>query len=127
MDTGPLETEFEFELPRGWADQSGAVHKGGSMRLATARDELLPLRDPRVKADPSYLTVVLLAQVVTGLGPLTADEVTPEVIETLFTTDLAYLQEFYVQLNAAGGTEILVQCPSCQERFAVDLSVRSQP
>lgn len=93
-----LATEYEFVLPRGYVDRSGEVHRTGTMRLATARDELEPLRDPTVSGpDDPRLTVLVLARVVTRLGSL--DLVTPHEIEGLFTADLAFLQDFYGVIN----------------------------
>src|SRR5437763_5720330 len=93
-----LATEYEFVLPRGYVDRSGEVHRTGTMRLATARDELEPLRDPTVSgADDPRLTVLVLARVVTRLGSL--ELVTPHEIEGLFTADLAFLQDFYGVIN----------------------------
>ncbi|MFI9269970.1 hypothetical protein ACIGXM_04540 [Kitasatospora sp. NPDC052896] len=116
----PLRTEFEFELPRGYVDPTGVVHRHGAMRLATARDELMPLIDLRVKNNPAYLTVVLLGTVVTRLGTL----VNPgaEVVEELFASDLAFLQDFYRRINAEGHTRAAVNCPSCDAAFEVDLA-----
>ena len=88
-----LRTEFPFQLPRGYVDDSGTVHRDGVMRLATARDELVPLRDDRVRENPAYLTVVLLARVVTRLGTL--GDVHAGTMENLFATDLAFLQDMY--------------------------------
>lgn len=124
-DEDPFYSELEFELPGGWVDDSGTAHTDGSMRPATARDELLPLMDPRVRADPGYLTVVVLARVVTRLGPLSGDAVTAEVMESLYAGDLAFLQELYAQLNASEDAAIQVGCPSCGHRFAVELPGRS--
>lgn len=118
----PLRTEFDFELPRGYLDASGKLHKNGTMRLATARDELLPVHDDRVKGNPAYLTVVLLARVITRLGSLEGDEVDSRVIEKLFASDLAFLQDLYRRINTEGHTRAAVTCPSCGERFAVDLA-----
>lgn len=93
-----LATEYEFVLPRGYVDARGEVHRTGTMRLATARDELEPLRDPTVSGpDDPRLTVLVLARVVTRLGSL--DLVTPHEIENLFTADLAFLQDFYGVIN----------------------------
>lgn len=93
-----LATEYAFVLPRGYVDRHGEVHRTGTMRLATARDELEPLRDPTVSgADDPRLTVLVLARVVTRLGSL--DLVTPHEIEGLFTADLAFLQDFYGVIN----------------------------
>ncbi|MFD9422607.1 MULTISPECIES: hypothetical protein [unclassified Streptomyces] len=116
----PLRTEFAFELPRGYVDDSGAVHRGGVMRLATARDELVPLRDDRVRENSAYLSVVLISRVVTRIG--TIDDIHPGIIEDLFASDLAFLQDFYRRINAEGHTRAAVTCPSCQEEFAVDLA-----
>ncbi|MDH6113638.1 hypothetical protein P3T36_005199 [Kitasatospora sp. MAP12-15] len=116
----PLRTEFEFELPRGYVDASGAVHRRGSMRLATARDELMPLIDMRVKSNPAYLTVVLLGTVITRLGTLTSPGA--GVVEELFASDLAFLQDFYRRINAEGHTRAAVTCPSCDSPFEVDLA-----
>ncbi|MFI7296787.1 hypothetical protein [Streptomyces sp. NPDC050121] len=114
-----LQTEFPFELPRGYVDEAGTVHRDGVMRLATARDELVPLRDIRVQENPAYLSVVLLGRVITRLGtlPLVHDGV----VENMFASDLAFLQDFYRQINAEGHTRASVQCPHCSEPFEVEL------
>ncbi|WP_329219322.1 hypothetical protein OG352_22670 [Streptomyces sp. NBC_01485] len=114
-----LQTEFPFELPRGYVDEAGTVHRDGVMRLATARDELVPLRDIRVQENPAYLSVVLLGRVITRLGalPLVHDGV----VENMFASDLAFLQDFYRQVNAEGHTRASVQCPHCSEPFEVEL------
>jgi hypothetical protein len=115
----PLRTEFDFTLPRGYVDAEGVVHRQGTMRLATARDELLPLYDGRVKERPEYLSVVLLARVITRLGDV---EPTDWVIEHLFASDLAFLQDLYRRINQEGHTRAAVQCPDCRHDFTVDLS-----
>ena len=115
-----LQTEFEFTLPRGYVDQNGQVHRQGRMRLATAMDEITPLRDPRVHSNQAYLVILLLARVITQLGTLAA--VTTDVIENLFAADLAYLQAFYRRINEEGQTTIPVACPQCQTKFEVDLA-----
>ncbi|MEE1768409.1 MULTISPECIES: hypothetical protein [unclassified Streptomyces] len=116
----PLRTEFTFELPRGYVDDAGVVHHTGVMRLATARDELVPLRDDRVRENSAYLSVVLIARVVTRIG--TIDDIHPGIIEDLFASDLAFLQDFYRRINAEGHTRAAVTCPACQEEFAVNLA-----
>jgi hypothetical protein len=115
----PLRTEFDFVLPRGYVDADGVVHRTGTMRLATARDELLPLYDGRVKERPEYLSVVLLARVITRLGDV---EPTDWVIEHLFASDLAFLQDLYRRINQEGHTRAALQCPACRHDFTVDLS-----
>jgi hypothetical protein len=115
-----LRTEFSFVLPRGYVDSSGVVHRDGVMRLATARDELVPLRDDRVRENPAYLTVVLLGRVVTRLGSVT--DIHAGVIENLFAADLAFLQELYRRVNQEGHTRAGVKCPECGHGFAVDLA-----
>lgn len=115
-----LRTEFGFVLPRGYVDATGAVHRRGTMRLATARDELVAQRDDRVRENPGYLTVVLIGRVVTRLGTL--DDVHGGVIESMFASDLAFLQELYRRVNQEGHTRAGVVCPHCTGEFAVDLS-----
>ena len=115
-----LRTEFAFVLPRGYVDGSGQVHRDGVMRLATARDELVPLHDDRVRENPAYLTVVLLARVITRLGRVT--DVHAGVIEGLFATDLAFLQDLYRRINTEGHTRAAVTCPACRHEFAVDVA-----
>ena len=114
-----LQTEFEFTLPRGYVDGEGNLHKKGVMRLATAMDEIAPLRDPRVKANQPYLTIILLSRVITKLGDLR--DINPGVVENLFAADLAYLQDFYRHINEEGTSTISVSCPECGEQFEVDL------
>jgi hypothetical protein len=114
-----LRTEFAFELPRGYVDESGTVHREGVMRLATARDELIPLRDVRVQENPAYLSVVLLGRVITRLG--TVAHMHDGVVENMFASDLAFLQDFYRQVNAEGHTRAGVTCPHCEQPFEVEL------
>lgn len=115
-----LRTEFAFELPVGYLDDDGQVHKQGMIRLARARDEIAPLRDPRVRDNEAYLTVLLLSRTITRLGTLPA--ITPGVIEGLFATDLAFLQDLYRRVNKEGHTRASVSCPSCNTDFTVDVA-----
>lgn len=115
-----LQTQFEFTLPRGYVDGDGTVHKRGVMRLATAMDEIAPLRDVRVAANQAYLTVILLSRVVVKLGNLT--QINTAVIENLFAADLAYLQAFYRQINEEGTTIVKRRCPQCQQEIEIDLA-----
>ncbi|AYV31030.1 hypothetical protein HET69_15900 [Streptomyces sp. CJ_13] len=114
-----LRTEFAFELPRGYVDDMGTVHREGVMRLATARDELIPLQDVRVQQNPAYLSVVLLGRVITQLG--TVAHMHDGVVENMFASDLAFLQDFYRQVNAEGHTRAGVSCPHCEQPFEVEL------
>lgn len=111
-------TEFEFVLPRGYVDKEGTVHRDGVMRLATAADEILPLKDSRVQVNSAYLVIILLSRVVTRLGSI--EVINPKVIEEMFASDLAYLQEFYNRINGNGTRALKVVCPHCQQGFEVD-------
>lgn len=112
-----MQTEFEFTLPRGYVDRAGNLHRRGRMRLSTAMDEIAPLRDPRVRQNQAYHTIILLTRVITQLGTLPA--IDTSIVEGLFTADLAFLQELYRQKNELGpDQEGLVRCPACGERFA---------
>jgi hypothetical protein len=115
-----LQQEFEFTLPKGYVDDSGKVQREGIMRLSTALDEIAPLRDMRVRNNQAYLTIAILARVVTRLGDLT--DINTEIIEKLFTADLAYLQDFYRKINSDGGSELNVTCPNCSHNFQVETS-----
>jgi hypothetical protein len=114
-----MQTTFEFVLPRGYVDADGVVHREGTMRLATARDELLPLLDPKVKEHEAFLTLLLLGRVVTRLGTL--PRVDDQVIGGLWATDLAFLQDLYRRINTEGSTMAEVSCPSCSTHFMVDV------
>jgi hypothetical protein len=115
-----LHTEFEFTLPNGFVEEDGNVHRKGLMRLATAADEILPQKDPRVQSNPAYLTVILLSRVVTKLGSL--PEVNPRVIEGLFVQDLAYLQELYRRVNGGEDLTLKTICKHCQQPVEVSIS-----
>jgi len=115
-----LRTEYPFTLPRGYVDEHGRLHRDGIMRLATARDEITTQSDQRAKQNPAYLTVLLLERTVTTLGDLAA--VDTFVIESLFASDLAFLQDLYQRVNADGHTEVAVSCPHCGTDFAVDVA-----
>lgn len=114
-----LQTEFPFTLPMGYVDPEGNLHKEGVMRLATAFDEIAPLKDPRVHNNPAYLLIILLSRVITRLGTL--EQINPKVIESLFAADLAYLQTLYRRLNDSGANRIHTQCPYCEKEFEVEL------
>jgi hypothetical protein len=113
-------TEYKFTLPRGFVDAEGKVHKEGTMRLATARDEILPLQDYRVQANRAYLVIILLSRVVTRIGTLPM--ITVDTVENLFSTDLAFLQEFYRKINEEGGApKHHVGCPKCGHEMDIDM------
>jgi len=114
-----FETEFEFTLPLGYVDPDGNLQRDGVMRRATAADEILPLRDPRVEKNEAYLVVILLSRVVTRLGSLAS--INPKVIEGLYATDLAYLQDLYNRINALEPERVTAECPQCQHTFSVEV------
>lgn len=113
-----LQTEFDFILPKGYVDQEGNLHRRGVMRLATAADEILPLKDPRVQSNPAYLVIILLSRVITSLGSL--EVINPKIIEGLFASDLNYLQEFYNRINENGTRSLKMVCPHCQQAFEAE-------
>ncbi|KEO82558.1 hypothetical protein [Tumebacillus flagellatus] len=115
-----FKTEYEFVLPRGYVDEEGTLHRRGTMRLATAADEILPMRDPRVANNPSYLSIILLARVITKLGDLPM--IDTRTIEGLFTADLAYLQTLYRQINEGEDSMVQAHCPNCEHDFHLDLA-----
>ena len=116
-----LQTEFPFVLPMGYVDPEGTLHREGTMRLATAFDEIVPLKDPRVHGNPAYLLVILLSRVVTRLGTL--QQINPKVIEGLFAADLSCLEDLYRRINQNGHGLVRAQCPQCEHQF--DLEVHS--
>jgi|SRR5579871_1997788 len=115
-----MQTEIEFTLPRGYLDAAGTLHRDGTMRLATARDEIEPLREVEVRQNGAYLTVLLLARTVTRLGTIT--EVTPALVEGLYAADFDHLQKLYERINSDGESVGVVSCPECAHRFEVDLT-----
>ena len=116
-----FKTEYRFRLPRGFVEaDTGKVHRDGVMRLATARDEIVPLQDYRVQSNRAYLVIVLLSRVITKLGDL--EHVGVDTIENLFSTDLAYLQEFYRKINEEGAPRHKVNCPGCNREIEIDMA-----
>ena len=113
-----FQTEYEFTLPMGYLDKDGTLHRQGVMRLATAADEILPLKDPRVQKNPSYLVVILLSRVVTRLEGI--QQVSPHTVENLYAADLAYLQDLYNEINQVDGARMPVTCPQCHHNFEVE-------
>ncbi len=114
-----LQTEFSFTLPHGDIDAEGTLHSEGIMRMATAMDEIAPLKDRRVLNNAGYLIVILLSRVITKLGKL--EQINPSIIEGLFAGDLAYLQEMYQRVNHNGHNRLAVTCPHCEQPFEVEL------
>jgi hypothetical protein len=115
-----LQTEFEFTLPRGYVDAHGNLHQRGTMRLATALDEVEPLRDARVRANEAYVSILLLSRVITCLGDI--KQVSPAIVEGLFSADMSYLQDLYIRINDTGPSIVETQCPTCGSRFALDMT-----
>ncbi len=115
MITEPRPTEFPFTLPHGLVNGEGITHREGTMRLATAFDEIAPLSDPRVRTNPGYLVIILLSRVITTLGSL--EFINPKTIESLFAGDLAFLQDLYQRINQNGHSRLHVNCPFCEEAF----------
>ncbi len=115
-----LRTEFDFTLPAGFVDQRGNLHRAGTMRLATALDEVEPLQDPRVKQNDAYLSILVLSRVITRLGDISP--VSPQLIEQLFSPDFAFLQDLYIRVNDLGNSLIETECPSCGSRFTLDVA-----
>jgi hypothetical protein len=114
-----IQTEYPFTLPVGYLDQEeGALSREGVMRLATAADEILPLKDPRVQANQAYLVVILLARVITRLGSI--KQINPKVIESLYAADLAYLQNLYNRINHVDEGKQRVSCPQCNHAFETE-------
>ncbi len=113
-----LQTEYEFTLPKGFVDFQGNLHRDGVMRLATAMDEITPMRDPRVKQNDAYLSIIILSRVITRLGDM--KDVNTGTMEGMFTSDLSYLQEFYRSINEGGSSIGRVACPSCKSEFEVE-------
>ena len=116
-----INKEFEFTLPRGFVDNQGNVYNKGIMRMATAADEIAPLKDPRVQQNPAYLPVLILARVVVRLGELR--EVTPRVIENLLTADMAFLKDMYRRINDVLGEPAVEEvCPQCGCHYRIPLN-----
>lgn len=112
-------TQVPFELPKGFVDENGQVHKNGVMRLANAADEIIPMNDPRVKMNPAYLSILILERVIIKLGSL--QKVDTKVIESLFTADMAYLQDLYQKINAIEPQQIDIVCPKCGHTSRIDV------
>src|SRR4051794_23673033 len=115
-----MQTEIAFTLPRGYLDAAGKVHREGTMRLATARDEIEPLREAEVRQNQAYLAVLLLSRTVTRIGDVT--QVTPDLIEGLFAADFDHLQRLYERVNSDGEAVGVVSCPECAHEFEIDLT-----
>jgi hypothetical protein len=114
-----MQTEFPFTLPRGYVDPEGTTHREGVMRLATAYDEIAPMKDPRVQANPGYLVIILMSRVITSLGGVT--HINPRVIESLYASDLAFLQDMYIRINQNGHNRVAISCPHCEGKFELEL------
>ncbi|NES96115.1 MAG: phage tail assembly protein [Desertifilum sp. SIO1I2] len=123
-DTPLPQTQFTFILPQGLLDEQGNLHRQGTMRLSTARDEIFVQKDPRVRSDADYAPLVMLSRAIVELGSLPS--VTPELLENLFIRDLAYLREFYNRINQQGNEYIPVQCPECSRQFNVELALSGE-
>lgn len=114
-----MQSEFGFTLPRGYLDEKGMLHRDGAMRIARAIDEVAPFEDKRANVNEAYLSILLLSRVIVRLG--TVSPVPPAVIERLFASDFAYLQELYLAVNEEASRFLETECPACGERFGLDL------
>lgn len=114
-----FQTEFEFVLPKGFVDKEGNIHKKGIMRLATAKDEISPLQDYRVRNNESYMIIILLSRVISKLGDL--KNIDSSTIEQLFSSDLDFLQRFYQKINSEESSDINIKCPHCENEIHIGL------
>lgn len=119
-----IETEFDFVLPKGLIDAQNNIHRHGKMRLATARDEIMVQRNPRAHDNPAYASLIMLSQVITQLGDIV--DITTELLENLFSHDLAFLREFYNRINQQGDVNIPIQCPHCSNQFKVEMALSGE-
>ena len=119
-----LQTEFPFTLPQGYVDAEGNMHKEGIMRLATAFDEIAPMKDPRVQSNPAYVVVIILSRVIIKLGDV--ENVNPKTIEGLYAGDLDYLQQMYSRINLSGRNAITTVCPHCEREFDVEVEMQGE-
>jgi hypothetical protein len=117
-------TQFEFRLPRGLVDEQGGNHQQGMMRLATAKDEIFVQKNRFAQENSAYGSLVMLSQVITQLG--SCSEITPELLENLFTLDLSYLREFYNRINQTGEATIAAKCPTCSHEFRTELALAGE-
>ena len=115
-----MTTVYEFDLPKGYMDTTGTVHKRGKMRLATAGDEIAATNDPRVMSNPAYLTIVILSKVIVELEGLPV--VVPNMVEKFFTADLAFLQDMYQRINDIEAPTMTVVCPDCGNVHKVNVN-----
>lgn len=115
-----MQTHFEFKLPRGYLDSFGKIHTDGTMRLATAGDEIRSLSHSQVQANEAYLPVILLSRVITSLGDV--NDITPQLIEDLFASDLAYLEDLYMRLNSYTNVTLEATCPHCQHSYRIQVA-----
>jgi hypothetical protein len=115
-----LQTEFTFTLPCGYVDEQGNLHRQGTMRRATALDEVEPLGDPRARANEAYVPILMLGRVITRLGTLA--QLGPAVVERLFATDFIFLQDLYARVNSSDGGLVQTRCPACGARFVLDVT-----
>jgi hypothetical protein len=115
-----MQTEIAFTLPKGYVDAAGTVHREGTMRLATARDEIEPLREVEVRSNQAYLAVLLLARTITRIGDIR--DITPDLVENLYAADFDHLQRLYERINSDGEAVGVVSCPACAQEFEVDLT-----
>ena len=115
-----MQTEIEFTFPRGYVDERGNVHREGTMRLATARDEIEPMREIEVRQNQAYLAVLLLSRTITRVGEIT--DITPALVENLYAADFDHLQRLYERINSDGEAVGVVSCPACAHEFEVDLT-----
>jgi hypothetical protein len=112
---GAIQTEFQFTLPVGY----DATQKEGTMRLVTASEETSAHKDPRVQQNPAYLIIILLSMTITKLGSL--QSITPQIIESLYSSDLTFLQELYTRINHSTTPTINVKCPKCEHSFEIEM------
>jgi hypothetical protein len=124
MSENSVQTEFEFTLPRGLVDGDSNVHRQGLMRLTTAKDEIFLQKNRLAQENPAYGMLVMLSRVIIRLGTIT--DITTDLLENLFSKDLAYLREFYNRINEQGDAYIPVQCPKCSANFQVELALAGE-
>jgi hypothetical protein len=104
--------EFEFEMPIGYLDADGRLHRTAMLRKMTGRDEAI-MADKKNRKNGARLITELLGNCLLRIGDI--DKPGQRVAQALYSADRHYLLMMLRQITFGAELEAAYSCPSCRE------------
>ena len=117
-----VKTEYTFELPKGYVDKDGTLHREVVLREITGADQEAML-NPSLRNNPAKMLTALLARVIIRIGTLEKKKIDTSVTAGMFKSDRDFLISKLKEIDSGPDMEIDVECPDCGRKFKAMLDM----